>query len=161
VKICLTEAHLCPQKKCGERMCEPCHLVYELRCRQPRALLAMPPGRASRRVCLWSEWPAPSSRENGLRQGKTAAGTPSAGAAWSIATCVAFNQDRTSALRSSTRVQSLSHLLGQCLLRERFLNKGHIGSSKRMLRKNPVSVTRHIQNFHHYCPVISRTELAG
>jgi hypothetical protein len=39
VKIRLTTAHLCHTPKCDERshlraMCEPCHLIYDLRCRQ-------------------------------------------------------------------------------------------------------------------------------
>ncbi len=41
VKIRLTTAHLCHSKKCARRphlraMCEPCHLIYDLRCRQLR-----------------------------------------------------------------------------------------------------------------------------
>jgi hypothetical protein len=39
VKIRITTAHLCHETKCDERdhlraMCEPCHLIYDLRCRQ-------------------------------------------------------------------------------------------------------------------------------
>lgn len=39
VTIRLTTAHLCHNKRCSERrhlkaMCEPCHLIYDLRCRQ-------------------------------------------------------------------------------------------------------------------------------
>jgi hypothetical protein len=38
-RIRLTIAHLCHTPKCGDRshlraMCEPCHLIYDLRCRQ-------------------------------------------------------------------------------------------------------------------------------
>jgi len=41
VKIRLTIAHLCHSKKCARRshlraMCEPCHLIYDLRSRQRR-----------------------------------------------------------------------------------------------------------------------------
>jgi hypothetical protein len=39
VKIRITTAHLCHETKCDKRnhlraMCEPCHLIYDLRCRQ-------------------------------------------------------------------------------------------------------------------------------
>ena len=41
VKIRLTTAHLCHTPECEDRshlraMCEPCHLIYDLRCRQRR-----------------------------------------------------------------------------------------------------------------------------
>jgi hypothetical protein len=41
VKIRFTIAHLCHTPKCDDRshlraMCEPCHLIYDLRCRQRR-----------------------------------------------------------------------------------------------------------------------------
>ena len=41
VKIRLTIAHLCRTPKCEDKshlraMCEPCHLIYDLRCRQRR-----------------------------------------------------------------------------------------------------------------------------
>jgi hypothetical protein len=41
VKVRLTTAHLCHSKKCTRQlhlraMCEPCHLIYDLRCRQRR-----------------------------------------------------------------------------------------------------------------------------
>ena len=41
VKIRFTIAHLCHTSKCDDRlhlkaMCEPCHLIYDLRCRQNR-----------------------------------------------------------------------------------------------------------------------------
>jgi hypothetical protein len=43
VTIRLTIAHLCHTPKCDDRshlraMCEPCHLIYDLRCRQQRLL---------------------------------------------------------------------------------------------------------------------------
>jgi hypothetical protein len=43
VKIRLTLAHLCHSKKCIQRphlrlMCEPCHQIYDSRCRQQRRL---------------------------------------------------------------------------------------------------------------------------